>query len=181
MKAQRRWMMAPLLGLAALLTTACEPPETVDYVDVERYLGTWYEIASYPAFFQRDCFGGTTATYEASPDRDDEILVRNECRVGSLDGETQVATARARIADQDTNAKLKVYFSWFPGDYWIIDLDPAPGDQPYEWAVVSEGTRSFLWILSRTPTIDDDTLAGILDRLEDQGFDLDRLRWTPQQ
>ena len=114
------------------------------------------------------------------PTRPGEISVLNECRVGSLDGELDSVEGYARIVDDESNAKLKVYFSFFPGNYWIIDLDPTEGSAPYEWAVVGEGTRSFLWILSRTPQLDDETLDGILDRLEDQGYDLDRIRWTPQ-
>ncbi len=180
MKRLSRRLALSSTALAALVLSACVPVEPVEYVEVDRYLGTWYELASYPAIFQRQCYGGTTATYAAIPDSPGELSVLNQCRVGSLDGEIDSAEARARIVDGETNAKLKVYFGFFPGDYWIIDLDPAAGDEPYRWAVVSEPTRNFLWILSRTPSLDDETLDGILDRLEDQNYKLDKLRWTPQ-
>ena len=166
--------------VAAVALSACEPPETVDYVEIDRYLGTWYEIASYPAFFQRQCIGDTTAHYEPHPTRPGQISVTNRCRTGPGDNDWDEARGRARIVDRETNAKLKVYFSIFPGNYWVIDLDDAPGDEPYRYAVVGESSRKYLWILSRTPTLDDETLDRILDGLVDQGYDTDKLRWTPQ-
>ncbi|MDH4281235.1 MAG: lipocalin family protein [Myxococcales bacterium] len=149
------------------------PLETVPEVDLNRYLGTWYEIASYPQSFQEGCTG-TTATYTL---RDDgQIDVLNECRKGSLDGKEDSARGRARVVDRDTNAKLEVsFFRPFWGDYWIIDLGP-----DYEYAVVGHPSRDYLWILSRTPTLDEATYEGISSRLEQEGYPLDRLQKTIQ-
>lgn len=149
------------------------PLETVESVDLRRYLGTWYEIASYPQWFQEGCTA-TTATYTLRVDGQIDVL--NECRKGSLDGEEDSAEGRARVVDRATNAKLEVaFFRPFWGDYWIIDLGPN-----YEYAVVGHPSRDYLWILSRTPTLDDAMYEGILSRLKEKGYPLDRLEKTPQ-
>jgi apolipoprotein D and lipocalin family protein len=157
------------------LSTAAErtPLETVATVELDRYLGRWYEIASYPAWFQRGCTA-TTAEYSRRPDG--AIRVVNSCRKGSLDGRVKVAEGKATVADPTSNARLKVSFFWpFAGDYWIIDLDPE-----YRWAVVGEPRRNYLWILSRTPAMDEATYQAIVSRLPDRGYDPGRLHRTLQ-
>ena len=168
----------------AAVVTACATPttternnlpelQTVDHVDLERYLGTWFEIASIPQRFQKGCTG-TTATY--SPGDDGEIIVRNRCRKDSLTGKESASEGRASVVDTTTNARLEVrFFGPFGGDYWVIDLDT-----DYRWAVVGTPSRDYLWILSRTPTIDAAVYEGILSRLVQQGYDPLQLRMTLQ-
>ncbi|KIG19592.1 outer membrane lipoprotein [Enhygromyxa salina] len=169
--------------LVTLFTSACagtmkdqqdRPPlQTVDHVDLERYAGTWYEIASYPQKFQRNCTG-TTATYELRADG--QVNVINRCRKYTLDGRLDQAKGRARVVDPATNAKLEVSFFWpFWGDYWIIDLGPE-----YEYAVVGHPTREYLWILSREPAMSPELYDAILARLEAQRYDTSRLVRTVQ-
>lgn len=146
--------------------------DTVPYVDLDQYLGTWYEIASYPAFFQKGCVA-TKATYSVR--EDGKIDVLNECRLKTLDGKPKKANGLATVVDPKTNAKLKVRFFIFSGDYWIIDLD-----KDYQFAVVSAPSMKYLWVLSRTPQMDDQTYRDILTRLKEKGFDLSKLRLTPQ-
>lgn len=147
------------------------PLEVVDSVDLGRYTGTWYELASYPQSFQEGCFA-TTATYTLRADG--EIDVLNRCRKGSLQGEIDEAYGRARVVDTQTNAKLEVsFFRPFWGEYWIIDLA-----QDYSYAVVGHPSRDYLWILSRTPTVSDETYEGILDGIRAKGYPLDRLQKT---
>jgi apolipoprotein D and lipocalin family protein len=163
------------LVLVALATVAQarEPLATVEKVDLDRYLGTWYEIGSNPAWFAKNCTG---VTAEYSKRDDGMIQVVNRCYKNSLDGKLKEAKGRAKIVDDQTFAKLKVsFFGPFWGDYWIIDLDT-----DYAWAVVGEPKRKYLWILSRTPALDKETLDGILLRLPAQGYDTDNLQWTPQ-
>ncbi len=162
-----------VLGCAAKRSRPALPPlETVPQVDLSRYLGTWYEIATIPQDFQRGCTA-TTATYSLR--KDGEVDVVNRCRKGSLDGPEKIAHGRARAVDA-TNAKLQVTFFWpLWGDYWIIQL----GDQ-YEYAVVGHPTRDYLWILSRTPTMDPARYEAILSRLKEQGYDTTRLVRTLQ-
>ena len=161
---------------ACLTGCAAFYPElpVVDSVDLEQYAGKWYEIARYPNFFEQDCFG-VTAEYTIMDDGQVEVV--NTCRKGSLDGELDVATGVARVADTETNAKLRVrFFGPFEGDYWIIELD----DQ-YQYAVVGEPSRGFLWILSRTPQLDQTIIDSILERLPDLSYDPERLEFTPQE
>ena len=165
---------------ALLLITACagvakdnRPLEVVDSVDLKRYLGTWYEVASYPAWFQKGCTG-SMAEYSLLPDG--KIQVVNSCRKNTLDGKLKQAKGKAEVMDATTNAKLKVWFFWpFKGNYWIIDLDP-----DYQWAVVGEPKRKYLWILSRTPTMDETAYRDILARLPQKGYDPSRLNKTAQ-
>ena len=161
-------LLVVLMSACATTTTerlGLPPLQTVAKVDLSRYTGTWFEIASYPQRFQEGCTG-TTATYTL---RDDgEIGVVNRCRKGSLQGEEDSAEGRARVVDKTTNAKLEVTFFWpFWGDYWIIDLDPG-----YQWAVVGHPNRRYLWILSRQETLADEIMVGIRTRLQQQGYDL---------
>ena len=169
--------LVSIVSASLFLSTAAfavrEPLEVVEQVDLDRYLGTWYEIASYPAWFAKNCTG---VTAEYSRREDGKIQVINRCYKGSLEGKLKETRGRAKVADPTTNAKLKVsFFGPFWGDYWILDLDPE-----YQWVVVGEPKRKYLWILSRTPALDEDTLDGILARLPARGYDTDRLQWTPQ-
>ena len=153
--------------------------QPVPSVNLQRYAGMWYEIARLPNRFQEDCAGDVTATYTLD---EDGIEVVNRCR--KENGEIIEATGRARLADSDgPTSKLKVRFapaflSWLPfvwGDYWIIDLAP-----DYRYAVVGEPGRKYLWILSRTKTIDGRTLNDILAHIRQQGYDTSKLVMTEQ-
>jgi apolipoprotein D and lipocalin family protein len=163
-----------LLAPGCVLLHAFSPLAVVENVDVSRYMGTWYEIARYPNFFQQPDCAATTAEYTLLDDG--RVRVVNRCREGGVDGPEDSIEGVARVVDPLTNAKLKVRFSGpFEGDYWIIDLDP-----DYSWAVVGEPSRSFLWILSRTPTMDEDVYDAITSRLPDKLYDPDRLLKTLQ-
>jgi apolipoprotein D and lipocalin family protein len=162
---------APPAGAAG----RAEPPplRTVPAVDLARYAGTWYEIASFPQRFQKGCTG-TSATYRLRPDG--RVDVVNRCFRDSLTGRETVARGQARVVDRVTNARLKVsFFRPFWGDYWVIDLG-----ENYEYAVVGHPNRKYLWILSRTRTLPDAVYAGILERIRAQGYDLAPLRRTLQ-
>jgi len=150
-----------------------QPLQTVKSVNLPRYVGTWYEIASFPQSFQRGCTG-TTATYTVRPDGDIDVL--NRCRKDSLAGEEKTALGRARVVDRTTNAKLKVsFFRPFWGDYWVIDLA-----DDYSYAVVGHPGRDYLWILSRTSTMDETTYQSIVARLRSLGYETFRLVRTLQ-
>ena len=183
----RRENIDPVKRLAglmwALVATGCAPStterlrlpplETVAHVDLARYLGTWYEIASFPQSFQRGCTA-STATYTPRPDGQIDVL--NRCRLNSVDGPEKAARGRARVVDKATNAKLEVsFFRPFWGDYWIVDLGAS-----YEYAVVGHPSRDYLWILSRTPTMEPQVYDGIVARLAAQGYETKRLVRTAQ-
>jgi apolipoprotein D and lipocalin family protein len=149
------------------------PPKTVSHVDLSRYVGLWYEIARYPAWFEKDCVG-VTAQYSMNPNG--TIKVVNSARLHTLDGPIKNAVGRARVVDKTTNARLKVTFFWpFEGDYWIIELG-----EKYEYSVVSDPRRQYLWILSRTPSMDEGQYQSILKSVQDMGYDPAKLTRTAQ-
>lgn len=144
--------------------------EVVSSVDVNEYLGTWYEIARYPNSFQKSC---ERSWVEYSLRDDSDIQVINKCI--KFDGKLSKIKGKAWIYDESTNAKLKVQFFWpFRANYWIIDLG-----ENYEYAVVSEPRRKFLWILSRTKSMPEEQYQQILQRLTDKGFDISKLFVDP--
>ena len=174
--------LAALLVLALTLT-ACEQPAvnrtataplaTVARVDLDRYLGRWYEIARYDHSFERDCFA-VTATY--SKNADGSIKVVNSCRKGALNSAEDIAEGSATIVDKTTNAKLAVTFFWpFTGDYWVIGLA-----DDYSWALVGEPSGRYLWILARSPQIAPELRTELIERLAAQGYNTNALIWTPQ-
>ncbi len=139
--------------------------EVVPHVELERYLGKWYEIAHLPAKFQEGCTE-TTATYSLA--KDGNISVLNEC---IRNGKVKQAKGKAKVVDKHSGAKLKVTFFWpFYGDYWIIDLG-----KDYDYAVVGTPNRKYLWILSRTPQIDDKLFSRLTESAKLKGFDTDNL------
>jgi len=148
--------------------TASDPPETVPAVDLNRYIGLWYEIARMPNSFQKQCASGTTAEYSLLDDG--RIQVVNRCY--ESDGSMDEAQGVARIEDIRTNAKLQVSFvrilgrNRFWGDYWIIGLD-----ENYQWAVVGHPKRKYGWILCREPELDFELRARIDELLKKQGYD----------
>ena len=136
--------------------------EVVQSVDLSRYVGRWYEISRLPNGFQKKCADMVTANYTMRADGKIEVI--NRCRKAS--GEYATAKGRAKIVDKKTNAKLKVTFFWpFYGDYWILDLGPN-----YEYAVVGEPGRKYLWILSRSPQMDEAVYQQLLQKMAAQGF-----------
>ena len=169
-------------------TTACAAPlpealpagsanEPVAALDLERYDGTWHEVARLPMFFQRHCVGDTTASYTR---RDDgSIEVRNACRT---EGGRIESVGAARTTDVAGALEVRfapAWLGWVPmvwADYWVIDLDPS-----YQWAVVGGPTQGAMWILSREPTLDPALFERIKQRAEARGYDLDDLIVDPAQ
>lgn len=165
------FVLLTLVSVIQLRAEVAPPLETVKAVDLQRYLGRWYEIASLPQWFQRNCFG-TTAEYSL---QDNHIRVVNRCFKNSLRGPESVARGKAWAVDA-SNAKLKVQFFWpFRGDYWIIEL----GDN-YEYAVVGNPDRKYLWILSRTPQMDQSLYDELLEKIKNKHSysNLDKLQKT---
>ncbi len=145
---------------------------TVEHVDIERYMGTWFEIAKLPQSFEKGLVG-ITATYSMLPNG--KVGVVNKGYKGDFNGRTKTAQGRAMVVDAKTNAKLRVSFFWpFAGDYWILELG-----RDYEYAVVGEESRNYLWILSRTPQMDEATYNDLLKRVQAKGFDVSKLEKTP--
>ena len=155
------------------------PVKTIASLDVPKYLGTWYEIAKFPNWFQRKCVGNTKATYSMRADGNLKVL--NSCK--NADGVVSEAEGMARQIGEQDSPRLEVRFapawlSFLPlvwGDYWVIDLDPQ-----YQVAAVSDPQRDYLWVLSRTPQLDQKVYQDLLQRLQAQQFDVRKLEITAQ-
>ena len=172
-------VLAFVMACAACLAQAAEPLTAVPALDVPRYMGTWYEIAKLPNWFQRKCASSTRAQY--SLQADGRVQVANSCRLAS--GEFDDALGVARQVGAANSPKLKVRFApaWLSlipavwGDYWVVEWD-----DNYQWAAVSEPGRQYLWILSRTPRMDPAIYADVLVRLTRKGLDVQKLEATRQ-
>lgn len=181
MKAARWWIPLTMVAAGALGLVGCAsgaqegaPVRVVEDLDLERYLGTWHEMASVPIRAQRNCVG-TTATYSRRDDGDIEVY--NRCLKGGFEGKVSDITARAWVPDTREPAKLMVRFFWpFKSPYWVVALD-----QDYQWAAVSGPDRENLWILSREPCLDPQDVLSIYSELDRRGFPVGELRATPQQ
>jgi apolipoprotein D and lipocalin family protein len=147
--------------------------QTVPYVDLKKYAGKWYEIASFPQRFQKGC-NCTTAEYTLTDKG--FVIVENRCNKGSINGKQSYIKGKAFVVENSGNAKLKVQFFWpFKGKYWIIDLA-----NDYSYAVVGHPNRKYLWILSRTPAMDAGVYQQIIARIKEKGFDISKLKVTKQ-
>ncbi len=167
------WLFLALAAAGCGTLPPGPPLETVPMVDLDRYLGTWYEIATIPQSFQRGCTG-VTATYSLRPDG--KIKVVNSCRPERLDAPERRVEGRAWVVDRTSNAKLKVsFFLWFSGDYWIIELG-----RDYDYAVIGHPARKYLWVLCRQPRMDEALYADILERLRTKGYDTALIQRTLQ-
>jgi apolipoprotein D and lipocalin family protein len=174
MKVSSAALLSRLLSAAALFLIApgcrADPPLDVAPVELSRFQGKWYEIAKLPRPTQAGC-ENTTAFYRLRSSS--ELDVTNEC---THDGSLRSVSARAVVSDPDVPAKLSLDVGGFFGDYWIIEV----GSQ-YEYAVVGHPTREYLWILSRTPTLAQNALNGIVERAQERQFDVSRLEYTVQR
>jgi apolipoprotein D and lipocalin family protein len=155
------------------LTSIAQTLQTVAYVDLTKYAGKWYEIASFPQCFQKGCTG-TTAEYTLNANG--VVLIENRCYRDDVDRKQSYIKGKAFVVENSGNAKLKVQFFWpFKGKYWIIDLA-----DDYCYAVVGHPNRKYLWILSRTSTMEENTYAQIVSKLIKKGFDISQLKRTKQ-
>jgi apolipoprotein D and lipocalin family protein len=171
----KRSFAIAFIFMMVMMSAKSQTLQTVEKVDLEKYLGRWYDIASYPARFQKGCHC-TTADYEIVPGKN-YIRVTNRC-VKYKNGKSKIYTAHGKgfIVEGSSNARLKVQFFWpFRGDYYIIGLA-----DDYSWAIVGHPTRKYLWILYRESFIPTDTYNNILEVVHQQGYDLKKLQRTPQ-
>ncbi len=178
----KQLMLSAILALGLSCTTFAsnDPLPTVDYVELERYLGKWYELERLPNSFEKGC-GNVTADYSLR--KNGSINVINTCFKKKKNGKIKkkVAKGIAFVENEETNATLNVsfvpllrYFGWFPGDYNIIAL----GDN-YDYALVGSKNRKYLWILSRTKTLPEEVLTELKNIATDNGFDVSKLIKTP--
>ncbi len=174
-------LLKPLFLAALMAVAGCAQrpvgnpavPEPAKAVDLQKYLGRWYEIARYEAPFQQGC-EAVTADYSLRPDG--KIKVVNSCRRERLDAPVESAEAQAYVVDSSQNAKLRVSFFWpFYGNYWVLDHGDA-----YDWSIIGEPSGRYLWLLFRTPRPTEALEQTVKARAANMGYDLGLLRATKQ-
>ena len=174
LQALHKTVLVSIFLLMITTVTMSQTLQTVPFVNLEKYAGKWYEIAAIPQWFQKGC-NCTTATYTVTDKG--YVMVENRCNKDSINGKESYAKGKAFVVENSNNAKLKVQFFWpFKGKYWIIDL----GDD-YSYAVVGHPNRKYLWILSRTPKMDETLYKEILFRIKEKGFDVSKIKFTKQE
>lgn len=158
-----------LFMMCGCSTSTKAPLPTVSSLDLEQYKGTWYEIARYENRFEKGCVGAT-AHYSLLGDH---VAVTNSC-YDAHSTMTGQAHGKAYVVESSQNTKLRVTFFWpFYGDYWVLML----GDD-YRYSVVGDPSRKYLWILSRTPSLNDSDRQYIISQLPAFGYTSDKLYWT---
>ena len=161
------------IGVSALGQNTSDM-KTVQDVEINKFLGVWYEIARFPHSFERNLVG-VTATYSLK--KNGNIRVVNQGSKNTLDGKHKKAKAFAKIPNANEPGRLKVYFFWpFGADYLILDLD-----KDYQWALVGSSSPNYLWILSRTPEMDQALYKAIVDKAKSLGYDTTKLELVPQK
>lgn len=147
---------------------------TVKELDLNRYLGTWYEIARFPHSFEKNLVG-VTATYSLREDGKIEVL--NQGFKNTLDGEKSKAVGKAKIPNKLEPGKLKVAFFWiFYADYFVLELD-----ENYQYAMIGSSSDKYFWILCRTPQMDSATYEMLLKKARKRWYNLAKLEKVPQK
>ncbi|MGL4229180.1 MAG: lipocalin family protein, partial [Tannerellaceae bacterium] len=165
-----------LLSCATICNTQAQDIDktTVGKVDLEKYMGKWYEIARYDHSFERDLVG-VTATYTLLPGN--RIRVVNEGYKHTFDGSLKSAVGKTKVPNLNEPGKLKVaFFLWFYADYYILELA-----EDYSYALIGSSSDNYLWILSRTPILPEETLKQILAKAQKRGYNTDKLIFVKQQ
>jgi len=162
------------LFLLLIILSSCKTQKdminktVVKELDIERYLGTWYEIARYDHRFERGLVG-ITANYAMR--KDGKIKVVNSGYKNNLEGKFSQAIGKAKIPNPEIPSKLKVSFFWFfYGDYFVLELD-----KDYQWAIIGSSSDKYLWILSRKPKMEKELYSELLERLKKRGYNVSKL------
>ncbi len=164
-------MLCLLTGCASQMkkTQQIIDNSTISELDIQRYMGIWYEIARFPHSFEKDMVG-VTATYTLKDDGKIEVI--NQGRKRSLDGKIKRAKGKAKIPDKSEPGKLKVsFFLFFYGDYYVLELD----QENYQWVMIGSSSDKYFWILCRSPEMDPQIYRELLERAKQRGYDTSKL------
>ena len=171
-----RILRAILLPLTLILISGCQtlkPIHTVEYVDLNRFMGDWYVIANIPTFIEKDAYN---AIESYRLDDDGTVATTFSFNKGSLDGPLKEYHPRGFIRDKKSNAVWGMQFVWpFKAEYRIIFLS-----DDYSKTVIGRSKRDYVWIMAREPAISDEEYDAILGFLQDQGYDINKLQKVPQ-
>lgn len=164
------------LAAAGLSACAAKQPDmdTVDYVDLERFMGDWYVIANIPTFVEKGAHNAVES-YEINPDG--TIATTFTFRDGSFDGKRKKYTPKGFVRNKETNALWGMQFIWpIKGDYRIVYLD-----EEYAQTVIGRQKRDFVWIMARTPEISDEDYRGLVEFIGSIGYDTSKIQKVPQR
>jgi apolipoprotein D and lipocalin family protein len=151
-----------------------KPINTVEYVDLNRFMGKWYVIANIPTFIEKDAHNATE-TYRL--ESDGTIATTFRFNKGSLEGPVKTYHPRGFIRDNQSNAVWGMQFIWpFKAEYRVIYLA-----EDYSLTVIGRTKRDYVWIMAREPSIPDEKYALILDFLQEQDYDIRKVQKVPQQ
>ena len=171
------WLAASTVALSATLAAYLRrsaphsPLAVAPNVDLQKYMGEWFEIAHLPELFEKSSFK-TKAQYTLLGDGSVEVV--NSCHEGTPSGPLKKVKGRATVADSSNHAKLQVQFFWpFKADYWILDVD-----DEYRYALVGDPSRDSLWMLSRKPALDLVAVQQLTAKAQALGFNTQRLLFT---
>ena len=163
--------------IASLLLGGCASPPpmpTVDYVDIDRFMGDWYVIANIPTFIEKTAHN---AVESYRLDDDGSIATTFTFRGGGFDGDERVYNPRGFIRDTETNAEWGMQFVWpIKADYRIIYLN-----DDYSQTVIGRAKRDYVWIMARTPSIPEADYQRLLQLVADFGYDSSLVQQVPQQ
>jgi lipocalin len=163
-----------IIGCDAQPTNQQNQMQTVNSLDLQRYMGTWYEIARFPHSFEKDLVG-ITATYRLKDNGKVEVI--NQGFKNTLSGKLKKAKGFAKVPDPKEPGRLKVYFFWpFGGDYLVLDLD-----DEYRYALIGSYSMNYLWILSRTPQMPDEEYKRLVNKAKSIGYNIDRIELVEQK
>lgn len=171
-------MKQTFLTIALLILTSCAaslpPLKTVDNVDIKRFMGPWYVIACIPTFIETEAYNGVE-TYTLNPDGTiDTVFTFNK---GGFDGPLKRYNPRGFIVDTVNNSTWGMQFIWpIKAEYLITHLN-----DDYTQTVIGRNKRDYVWIMARTPQIPEADYSSLVQKLKDQGYDINKLRKVPQQ
>jgi apolipoprotein D and lipocalin family protein len=173
MATRNHWLVASCALLLGGCTTA-PPMETVDHVDLERFMGDWYVIANIPTFIEKDAYNAVE-TYRL--DDDGTVATTFTFRKGGFDGEKKEYTPRGFVLDDESNALWGMQFVWpFKGDYRIIYLD-----EDYSTTVIGRQKRDYVWLMARSPEPPEADYQRAVEAIREAGYDMDELQRVPQR
>ena len=165
------------IGLSGLVLTACtsvEPLPTVDYVDLDRFMGDWYVIANIPTSIEKHAYNAVE-TYQL--ESDGSIATTFTFNKGGFDGEKKQYNPRGFVINTDTNAEWGMQFVWpIKADYRIIFLD-----EDYRLTVIGRNKRDYVWVMAREPSISGEQFKAMKSLIKDAGYDITKFREVPQQ
>ena len=149
--------------------------ETVQTLDLHRYMGKWFEIARFDHRFEHNLVGATVE-YSFLPNGDIEVV--NSGYWGNFSGSFKRAKGIAKITDPTCPSKLKVcFFMRFYAEYNIMEID----EDNYSYALVGSNTSDYLWLLSRTPTLPEEAILFLLTKAKERGYNTSMLKWVKQK